>query len=97
MVQSLAPSQMRAFAAALLLFVVNLIGLGIGPFAVGFISDALSAQYRADSLRFGLLIVLPFLLWAAVHFEAAARCIESALPVAPAPVVARPTTTPTAS
>jgi MFS family permease len=38
-IQEMMPNQMRGQAAALYLFVVNLIGMGIGPFAVGWISD----------------------------------------------------------
>ena len=30
---------MRATAAALLLFIINLVGLGLGPLAVGLLSD----------------------------------------------------------
>ena len=36
---------------------MNLIGLGLGPFLVGLISDALSS-YGADSLRYSLRIFI---------------------------------------
>jgi predicted MFS family arabinose efflux permease len=85
MVQSLAPADMRAFAAALLLFAVNLVGLGIGPLAVGLISDAWTTQYGSDSLRSGLMIAPPLLLWGALHYEAAARHIATELHAAAAP------------
>ena len=41
MVQSLAPPETRATAAAALLFLGNTVGLGLGPLAVGALSDAL--------------------------------------------------------
>ena len=68
MVQSLAAPHTRAVTASLLLFVANLVGVGIGPYAVGALSDAMARTYGADSLRLGLLIVPPLFLWAAVHF-----------------------------
>jgi MFS family permease len=37
--QSVVPPHMRATAAALLLFIINLVGLGLGPLAVGAVSD----------------------------------------------------------
>lgn len=79
MVQSLAPPHIRAFAAAALLFAANLIGLGVGPLAVGLISDAWHSQYGTGSLRVGLMIVPPILVWAAIHYEAAARRIAADL------------------
>jgi MFS transporter, Spinster family, sphingosine-1-phosphate transporter len=70
---------MRALAAALLLLVANLIGLGVGPLAVGVLSDVLQTTHGRDSLRFALLFVLPFYLWAAYHYNAAGRTISSDL------------------
>ena len=37
--QSLAPAEMRAVMAAINLFILNIVGLGLGPVGVGFISD----------------------------------------------------------
>jgi predicted MFS family arabinose efflux permease len=79
MVQSLAPPHIRAFAAACLLFAANLIGLGVGPLAVGLLSDAWYSQHGADSLRMGLMIVPPIMVWAAIHYQAAARRITADL------------------
>ncbi|MFP5468475.1 MAG: spinster family MFS transporter, partial [Alphaproteobacteria bacterium] len=41
MIQGLATVRMRAIASAILLFVISLIGLGLGPFGVGVLSDYL--------------------------------------------------------
>jgi MFS family permease len=78
-VQSLVDPAMRALAAALLLLAGNLIGLGLGPLAVGLLSDFLQPTQGPDSLRLALLIVLPFYVWAAYHYQAAARTLSADL------------------
>jgi len=40
--QSIVEPHMRATAAAILLFVINMIGLGVGPLAVGIVSDSIA-------------------------------------------------------
>jgi predicted MFS family arabinose efflux permease len=79
MVQSLAEPTFRATAAALLLLVINLVGLGLGPLAVGLLSDALQPNLGPDSLSFALLLVPPVCIWAAYHFHAAACTIDGDL------------------
>jgi hypothetical protein len=79
MVQSLVDPAMRATAAALLLLVTNLVGLGLGPVGVGALSDALMPYFGADSLRLALLVVPPLCMWAAYHYRAAANTISLAL------------------
>ena len=56
-VQSLVRPQTRATATAVLLFVANLIGLGLGPLAVGILSDILSGQghSEADAIKWSLM------------------------------------------
>ena len=51
MVQRLAPEDGRAMAAAFLILLINLVGLGGGPLIFGFVSEMLSASNGADSLR----------------------------------------------
>jgi MFS family permease len=75
MVQSLADPRMRATAAALLLLITNLVGLALGPLAVGALSDMLTPDYGKDSVRMALLIVPPLCLWAAYHYYAAEATI----------------------
>jgi MFS family permease len=41
---SLVHQRMRALTSAILFFVINLIGLGLGPLSIGILSDVLSAQ-----------------------------------------------------
>jgi predicted MFS family arabinose efflux permease len=56
MVQALVPLRMRATAAAILLFILNIIGLGLGPQTVGFMSDVLHPFLGTQSLRYALLV-----------------------------------------
>ncbi len=56
--QNLARPEMRATASALLLFILNLVGLGLGPFAVGAINDLLAPAYGAGAIRWSLLGVV---------------------------------------
>ncbi|MCP9766402.1 MFS transporter [Lacihabitans sp. LS3-19] len=48
---SLVNAKMRAFASAILFFVLNLIGLGGGPLVIGLLSDALLPRFGDLSLR----------------------------------------------
>ena len=54
-VQSAVKPSQRAFAASLNFFLSNLLGLGIGPLAVGAMSDALAPSYGAASLSYALM------------------------------------------
>ena len=76
-VQGLADVRMRAMAAAMLLLITNLIGGGIGPWATGFMSDALAADYGKDSLRYSLLTIsLVFGLWSSLHYYLAGATLR---------------------
>ena len=70
---------MRAQAAALLLFAINLIGLGIAPLAVGVLNDALAARFGDEAIRYSLLLTGATSIWAAAHSLAAARSIREDL------------------
>ena len=48
-VQSLVPQAMRAMSAAILLFVINMIGLGGGPTAFGIVTTQMTSHYLAGS------------------------------------------------
>lgn len=47
-VQAIAPSAMRATASAIFLFTVNLIGLGLGPVVIGWLSDLFADRNLAS-------------------------------------------------
>lgn len=75
--QSVAPPRMRATATAVLLFIVNLIGYGLGPPALGALSDLYARQFgQAEGLRYALMTDACMLLWAALHFLLAARTLK---------------------
>jgi predicted MFS family arabinose efflux permease len=67
-VQSTAPLAMRATLSAIMLFILNLIALGLGPLAVGALSDLLNPAYGQDSLRYALMCTSLINLWAGAHF-----------------------------
>jgi MFS family permease len=73
-IQGLAPPNMRAQAAALLLTTSTLIGMSVGPPLVGFLSDFFSAEYGRNSMRYALMCVVTVgWLWAALHYYLASR------------------------
>ena len=80
MTQGLARPHMRAMAAAILMFVINMIGLGLGPQVVGLASDLLAPRLGVASLRWALLgVVVPLSLWSALHYLLAARTLRQEL------------------
>jgi predicted MFS family arabinose efflux permease len=78
--QSLAGLRMRAMALAVMLFINNLIGQGLGPQVVGILSDRMRAAYGPDSLRYALLIaVVAASILSAFHFGMAGRSLREDL------------------
>lgn len=71
-IQSRAPVDRRAVAASINLFVANIIGLGAGPFFVGFLSDRLAQSLGGDALPTAIGALTVFYLLAAVLFVRAA-------------------------
>lgn len=78
-VQGLVSLRMRAVAAAVLLFILNIIGLGLGPLFVGWLSEQLSASYGSENMRYALLIAGLFNIWAALHYFLAGQSLEADL------------------
>ncbi|MEZ5597025.1 MAG: MFS transporter [Pseudomonadales bacterium] len=68
LLQNQIPIAMRATAAAINLFVLNILGLGLGPLTVGAISDALTPAMGDGGLGMGLLAMNGVLLWAGAHY-----------------------------
>jgi predicted MFS family arabinose efflux permease len=68
LIQNQTPIEMRSVAAAINLFITNIIGLGIGPFSVGFFSDLFEPRFGIDSLRYALMTTLVIILWACWHY-----------------------------
>ena len=70
---------MRATASAIILFVLNLIGLGLGPTLVGFANDWLEPRYGDEAVRYSLLILLAAALWGIAHSLWAGLTLEDDL------------------
>jgi MFS family permease len=82
MTQGLAPLAMRAAAAALLLFIINIIGLVFGPTTVGLLSDWFQSTWQfnnTESLRFALLACNMIYLISFINYYFASRHLEKDL------------------
>lgn len=78
--QSLVSLRMRAVASSLMLLILNVVGLMIGPFVTGLISDLLRASQGNESLRYALLISTVVMLpVAALCYWQAGRSIDADL------------------
>ena len=76
--------RMRATASAILFLILSIIGLGIGPVAVGTLSDLLASSYGEDSLRQAMLYIIPVMMfWSACHFYMASKTVREDLAAAP--------------
>jgi MFS family permease len=81
--QGLAPLRMRALAASVLILVMNLIGYGAGPPAVGFLSDLLDrhTSLGVESIRYALLATMVLRIWAVLHFWLGSHALGGELTV----------------
>lgn len=78
--QSLVSLRMRSVASALVLLLINTIGLALGPLLTGLLSDTLEPRLGSESMRYSLLIVSSVILpWASWHYAMAGRTIEGDL------------------
>jgi len=55
--QNLARPNMRAMASAVLLLILNIVGLGAGPSVVGFMNDVLTPAHGELAVRYSLVVV----------------------------------------
>jgi MFS family permease len=79
-IQGLVGLRMRAVASALLLFILNSVGLGLGPLFAGILSDMLEGPFGGESMRYSLLLLAVVMApWSAFHYLAAGRHIEGDL------------------
>ena len=73
MAQGLVPLRMRARSVAILLLILNIIGLGLGPPVVGKIADLLQPYFGPDALRYAMMTtILTGLIGAYCYWRAAA-------------------------
>lgn len=75
-VQGEVPPERRVISGALLLLVMNLIGLGLGPTYVGMASDFFRPAYGAHALQMAYFALAPMYLIAATLFLLLARLIR---------------------
>jgi MFS family permease len=80
--QGLARPHMRALVSAILLFIINLVGLGLGPQAVGALSDLLKPAFEVESVRYALLYTVAIgAAWSTLHYALAGRTLRADLAV----------------
>lgn len=66
LIQHLAPADARSTASALLMLVLNLVGIGLGPLLIGMVSDALAASEGTRSIHIAMMTVIGPLMVATV-------------------------------
>jgi MFS family permease len=71
--QGVVESELRALSAAVAMFAVSIGGLGLGPLAIGALSDQLAGTFGKESLRYALLSLQVLLVWSTVHLTLASR------------------------
>ena len=76
---TMVPPHMRALTSAVLFFVLNMIGLGLGPFLTGLNSDLLADVSGPENLRHAMLITSTLGLSALFFFWKASRHLISDL------------------
>ena len=76
-IQTLTPARTRAFASAWTLFVISLVGFGLGPLLIGMTSDALTPTFGVQGLGYAIALAAPIEIASAVFFMTAARRLPS--------------------
>ena len=72
MAHALVGPRYRALSSSVLFFVLNIIGLGLGPLTVGAVSDALMPSLGADSIRWAIMsTAVAAFIGAGFYFNAA--------------------------
>ncbi len=79
MAHGLVGIRMRALASAILFLVLNLVGLGLGPLVIGWISDQLASEYGNTSLVYSLHVSFVMLLLAILCFWIGSKRISEDL------------------
>ena len=83
-VHSMVGLKMRAVSSALLFFILNMIGLGLGPTSIGLLSDTLADQHGVDSLGYAMMYIIPSAMFiSGIFYLLASRYIRDDLAKAP--------------
>ena len=72
---------MRAMASAILYFVLNIIGLGLGPLTVGILSDAFASIYGDNNLRYAMATTLTISLVGVFFLSIGVRSLKRDLEI----------------
>ncbi|ARN75656.1 spinster family MFS transporter [Oceanicoccus sagamiensis] len=80
MIHGMLNINMRATGSAVFYFILNIIGLGLGPYSVGLLSDYLQIDYGVDGLRYAMMILIcSAWLWSTVHYYWASKTLKQDL------------------
>jgi hypothetical protein len=85
MLHTLVKPEMRSLASAILLFINNIFGLGIGPLMVGMMSDALTPHYGVQGLGIALALMVLIGLWGSIHYLVGGRSLARDIEASQAP------------
>ncbi|MDP6244695.1 MAG: MFS transporter, partial [Myxococcota bacterium] len=77
--QNLSRLRMRATAAAILLFIINLVGAGAGPFLVGFLNDQFAVHFGTEAIRYSMLTLASMGILGAFFFHLSSRSLAGDL------------------
>ncbi|MDG1691385.1 MAG: MFS transporter [Alphaproteobacteria bacterium] len=68
MLHTLVKPEMRSLASAIMLCVNNIIGLGVGPLSIGYLSDQFTPLYGPQGLGYALAAMTIVGLWGGIHY-----------------------------
>jgi predicted MFS family arabinose efflux permease len=77
--QNLAKLRMRATASAIMLFIINIVGAGAGPFIVGALNDLYSERFGNEAIRYSLVTISVAGLLGALFFYLSSRTLAEDL------------------
>jgi MFS family permease len=81
-IQGLVVPNQRAMASAINLFIVNMIGLGLGPLVIGFFNDLWAAQFGESAIRYSMLLAVTVGWFSSAAFWMASRHLREDLQAA---------------
>lgn len=76
---SLVNAKMRSLTSSILFFILNLIGLGMGPLSIGLLSDYFTPEYGNESLRWAFCITILTGIISSILYYMASRTYRSEL------------------
>lgn len=76
-IQELVAPEYRTLACAALLFLINLIGFGLGPLLVGVLADLLDPLFGGEAVRYALMLTTtPYLLAILLYYFASKTFVQ---------------------